>query len=317
MESAHVVNREFDSVAAFSESLTQLGWPVDFRQLDSGQGKAQFNILRTSQALVQHVSFDRRTQQHIAPPTGYLNFGIVSNSSRATAGGSPLESALLLMRPGGIEAIAEPGFSAFTLSFQESRLLELAENLQLPNFLDTNATSLLEIFPDLGHLDGIRMKLGSLFAAFAEAEQRPILEDQLKTAFDSELPTALLLACNRDRCVNSRPVRNKERVLRRALDYIEAYPQEALTVDSLCVESASSLSTLERAFRERFSMSPKRYMLIQRFHHVHRALLDKDEITNIAEIANNWGFWHMGKFAADYRKLFGYLPSETPLLHPN
>ena len=31
----------------------------------------------------------------------------------------------------------------------------------------------------------------------------------------------------------------------------------------------------------------------------------------IAEIANGWGFWHMGQFAADYRQHFGALPSET------
>lgn len=30
-----------------------------------------------------------------------------------------------------------------------------------------------------------------------------------------------------------------------------------------------------------------------------------------ADVANNWGFWHMGRFAADYRKFFGELPSET------
>jgi AraC family ethanolamine operon transcriptional activator len=27
--------------------------------------------------------------------------------------------------------------------------------------------------------------------------------------------------------------------------------------------------------------------------------------------ANNWGFWHMDRFAADYRRQFGELPSET------
>jgi AraC family transcriptional regulator, ethanolamine operon transcriptional activator len=31
----------------------------------------------------------------------------------------------------------------------------------------------------------------------------------------------------------------------------------------------------------------------------------------IGDIANTWGFWHMGQFAADYRRQFGELPSET------
>jgi AraC family ethanolamine operon transcriptional activator len=30
-----------------------------------------------------------------------------------------------------------------------------------------------------------------------------------------------------------------------------------------------------------------------------------------ADIANLVGFWHMGQFAKDYRKLFAELPSET------
>jgi AraC family ethanolamine operon transcriptional activator len=31
----------------------------------------------------------------------------------------------------------------------------------------------------------------------------------------------------------------------------------------------------------------------------------------ILEIANQWGFQHMSSFAADYKKQFGELPSET------
>ncbi|NOR23809.1 MAG: helix-turn-helix domain-containing protein [Desulforhopalus sp.] len=31
----------------------------------------------------------------------------------------------------------------------------------------------------------------------------------------------------------------------------------------------------------------------------------------VIDVSNVWGFWHMGQFAADYRNLFGELPSET------
>jgi AraC-like DNA-binding protein len=31
----------------------------------------------------------------------------------------------------------------------------------------------------------------------------------------------------------------------------------------------------------------------------------------ITDVANEWGFWHMGQFAADYQSQFGELPSET------
>jgi AraC family ethanolamine operon transcriptional activator len=31
----------------------------------------------------------------------------------------------------------------------------------------------------------------------------------------------------------------------------------------------------------------------------------------VLEIAQRWGFWHTGEFAAAYRRLFGELPSKT------
>lgn len=45
---------------------------------------------------------------------------------------------------------------------------------------------------------------------------------------------------------------------------------------------------------------------------VHRSLRNADPgRTRVADVANEWGFWHMGQLAADYRKQFGELPSET------
>lgn len=46
--------------------------------------------------------------------------------------------------------------------------------------------------------------------------------------------------------------------------------------------------------------------------HLHRHLWhSRPSQVRVTDIANDWGFWHMGQFAADYRELFGELPSQT------
>ena len=49
----------------------------------------------------------------------------------------------------------------------------------------------------------------------------------------------------------------------------------------------------------------------QRLNGVRRQLYHADSSSiKIADVANHWGFWHLGQFAVDYRRLFGELPSE-------
>jgi AraC family transcriptional regulator, ethanolamine operon transcriptional activator len=57
-------------------------------------------------------------------------------------------------------------------------------------------------------------------------------------------------------------------------------------------------------------MSPKAYLKAKRLNAV-RQDLKRAEANAVAEIANRWGFWHTGNFAADYLRLFGELPSQT------
>ena len=87
---------------------------------------------------------------------------------------------------------------------------------------------------------------------------------------------------------------------------------EPLTVDDICREVGVSHRTLEYAFRARFDLSPKAYIRTLRLNCVRKELRMSDPLTtSITKVANRWGFWHMGQFAADYRKLFVEIPTET------
>jgi AraC family transcriptional regulator, ethanolamine operon transcriptional activator len=86
---------------------------------------------------------------------------------------------------------------------------------------------------------------------------------------------------------------------------------EPVTVRDLCSNTGVALRTLNRAFRERFGIGPKAYLMRRRLSSVRTELLRTPADTLVADVANRWGFWHMGQFARDYKATFGELPSET------
>jgi AraC family ethanolamine operon transcriptional activator len=44
----------------------------------------------------------------------------------------------------------------------------------------------------------------------------------------------------------------------------------------------------------------------------HAVLLNSDATTvSVSDIATRFGFWHFGRFASDYRRLFGERPLDT------
>ena len=95
-------------------------------------------------------------------------------------------------------------------------------------------------------------------------------------------------------------------------EYIELQKSGPIKVSELAQTVGVSERTLCRYFDVRFGISPKAYLNRLRLNAVHQDLQhsysNREKIHNIA---NSWGFWHMGQFAADYKKLFGELPSET------
>lgn len=103
------------------------------------------------------------------------------------------------------------------------------------------------------------------------------------------------------------------RVVKAAEDFLHAHPDLLmLHVADLCRAAAVSERTLRNAFNEAFGMGPIRYLRIRRLNQVRRLLLNPQAaITSVTEAATRFEFFDLGRFARDYRHLFGEKPSET------
>jgi AraC family ethanolamine operon transcriptional activator len=101
------------------------------------------------------------------------------------------------------------------------------------------------------------------------------------------------------------------KVIRRAEEYLEGRGDHSVRIDDLCVAACTSLSRLERAFRETFGVSPRRYLVLRRLAVVRGELLRGTPDTSITEVATRWGFFHLGRFSQEYRELFAERPSQT------
>jgi AraC family ethanolamine operon transcriptional activator len=93
---------------------------------------------------------------------------------------------------------------------------------------------------------------------------------------------------------------------------MQAHLRNPLSVLQLCREFDVSERTLRYAFQEVRGLSPMACFKANRLNAVRQELKAAAAgTTTVHEIAQRWGFFHTGEFAADYRRLFGELPSQT------
>jgi len=145
------------------------------------------------------------------------------------------------------------------------------------------------------------------------AEPRVLDHPAVVTALEQDLLDGLL----RTLCLDGpgatlEGAHRRQRGFDLAIDIMRVADLDGLNFADLCAQAGVSQRTLEYAFRERLGVSPMEFVRRLRLHGVRRALLAAsrgDE--TVASIAMTFGFYQLGRFAAQYRALFGELPSAT------
>ncbi len=227
--------------------------------------------------------------------------------------GHQIDQNVLLAFPthGEIKAFTQTGFSVFTFSIFEQDLVDYFQQYGGVDYRMALDASEMIIPVDTLSLDRIRMQLRHFKTLITTDANSPMLND-----LGSHIQEQLLLFIFDHICkFDSVPTLSKSasnNAFSRALDYIHGNHERRVINAELCAHAQVSERTLQMHFKRKLGMTPKTYMNGQRLYGVHRELWHSDPAqTQVVEVANRRGFWHMGQFAADYRKLFGELPSAT------
>lgn len=302
----------FEEIDALTEAIRQ--WDLDFIQLDRGRFDGSLFQMLWNGIEIQRARFGRAIEQRGSAPEGVWTFGIPASPRFSIlwrghrAGGSNI----MVFPPGGeLYSVTDPDFDVFTFSVPRHWLAEVAAVAGLPELGHARLSG--EVFRcDDGAMNRLRSLLKRVAAPY---ESSGGAEPGLcpKEELEFELPAALLSTLFCGRVAPAFPTsRLRSRALRQAEQFINEHSDQPLRVSELCRATDVSERTLRYAFMEKFGIGPKAYLAARQLDLVKKALRRAEPAAaSVAEIAGRCGFWHMGQFAADYRRQFGTRPLAT------
>lgn len=306
-----IINEKFNNFEHFAQ-MTKF-WDLDFLQLDRGDFEANVLQIASPKWQVSKARFNRKLDQSGKSPPGLRTFGLLRRKSTPIIWhGHNIDQNDLLIFPedGDLDSLSFPGFDVFTFSYSEDLLFDVVETIGIGHVLNGRGAQIVRC--DRGLAQGLLNNLNRLVMCLS-LNATDMSKTQLTYQIEYEIPRSLILAIpNQDPYQKKPTIKNRLQAVKKVKEYVNAYKYDEITVRDLCKAAFVSERTLRYAFNEYFGISPKKYIKIRNLNLVKRDLAryQPDE-KSVTDIANRWGFWHMGQFAKDYKVLFGELPSKT------
>lgn len=168
----------------------------------------------------------------------------------------------------------------------------------------------LVLTPPLEKLDALRRCLASMFEFGPVQFHYPQIQRAMRSAIMGHLSEVLQTASP------ARPpapsFKGRCHVVEQSIKYAMAHRDQSVTVSDLCEHASISRRMLNYCFQDVLDTNPVQYLRALRLNGARRELRsDYRAKEGIHDVAYRWGFWHLSRFAEEYRTLFGELPSET------
>lgn len=297
----------FEELAAIAHS-----WNADFRQISSYEGKHQVLQVMLDGVLMSRARFECHVDQRGNAPRNLRTFALLEEDCEPMSWfGRRVGPDALLVFPthGEIEVFSRPGFCNYAFSVATDDLAEFFERCGGPdlNRVLGSEDTVVPLAP--AHLQRLRTHLRKI--SFTRSTLRRSLA--LFDAYREKL-FALLLEIFRSKAAAypSRDNQAQRQVIRDVVAVAESFRDERLSLEDLCMALKVPERTLNETFKRELGISPAAFIKGHRMFGAHRDLWRANPSqVRVSDVANSRGFWHMGQFAADYRRFFGELPRDT------
>lgn len=221
---------------------------------------------------------------------------------------------------GGAVVVSPSNHLSLTASGGCKRLLLSVKRTALTEHLTTMLGELpserLIFDPDAETSDAGSQRLANAVRyAAQEFERKDSLSGNavVTAQFEQFIMTLLLMSHpnNYSEALDGRDDGVRPKDVKKAIDYIQANLGLSITMKDLVTASGVPGRTLHQHFQDFVGTSPMGYIRNARFERVRNDLARLNGEDTVTQIASLWGFTHMGRFSAEYRRRFGELPSVT------
>lgn len=290
-----------------------------FRQTCEQLGRGRFHgrvwQWMTDDGFMLREAANRGLRQHFSPPPDHVALAVpLSVQPDAVFAGRPLarESLMVLSPHEEYDLVSAGELDVVGLSVHR-RLVDALAPAKAEWLRRAQAERHLALSPDAAA--AIRLTLMTLAA---QAEQQAALP-AAGAADDADrlgalLTQTVLLAmagCDVD-AAGSMPRRaeTRARMVRRAIDFMQAHLHDDIGVPEVCVAACASRRTLQYGFEEMLHTTPQAHLRALRLNEARRLLKTRPG-RPITELANALGFAGASHFPQHCKRMFDELPSQT------
>jgi len=280
-------------------------WQQQYDQVSGGEfyGSILEIQLQDAQVFTEHCSHALHQQCNVWSDSIWLGLP-VDAASQSKINGLDVSDTHLMCRPGDcdFELITPAAFDIFGIVIKQEALMHAAntQGIEL-NWQDLIQHGRLTL--PKRTLDSARYVLNRMLS---QCTQQPPLAIQQ----DLVVMTMLELLQKESHAPSvSASFQRRKHIVDSVKQFLHEHTDAPITITQLCAMANVSRRTLQYSFETVLGISPLQFLRVSRLNGVRRHLLTTD--ASIADVAAQWGFWHLSQFAKDYKQLFGELPSQT------
>lgn len=292
-----------------SELETLFGGSARCVQLTPGRFRAEVATLRIGAITVSELTCNRGMHLHASLPVSELLMACVAHGNALWEHGRPwVHPEVLLAWGGRLDLSSLSPVDAIWIEIDLSRLTP-AEEISMG--LHAEGSTFIAA-GDCEEYDHLWAYLGVLLResfgrgpALFDFDARKRAQSRLILLARQALQTTQL------HHIDTKATRQRFSLVERVVQYMWENVEEPLTLERICAEMNCRMRSLIYSFKNTVGIGPMTYLKILRLNAARQRLKSVGSSKRIFDVAADFGFWHMGHFSSDYKRLFGTTASQT------